>query len=341
MKNKYTILILLLSLLIGCNYDQNELIYNIETKPELKNIPFVKDSLVLYELTNPYQKEKGDELIEFRGIDNYRCSFDSIDGLNIRMSFGFMSGETFSITIKDDSLSTNHRSWGCTSHESFRYETIQQKLTINTKNYNTADSIIGHINYVGIQDVEHKIKQWESYGEDSEWLKNLKPRIAKMNGYFKFKIFKSENENSNEYDRSVLYRKKQFNQDLNEIRISKSDSLNCSRMRIKNLPHEIYSLNQITKLNLEANNLSKLDFIKLTELPNLQKLYLGWNDFKDFPLNLTKNKNLIYVNLRGNPIESIPIEDLLNSNIKYINLKGSKLNRENVKILETKMKVEI
>ena len=334
------ILIIMILLESGCSIQTEELEYDINYQPVIEKINYNSDSLILYELSNPYKQQKNEET-EFRGIDSYSCTIDSINGLEINMSFGFMSGQTFTIQIQNDTLLTKHRSWGCTSHEDFRYETIQQEIILNSPINNLVDSITGYISYVGLQDIEHKIQEWESYGENSDWLVNLKPQIARINGQFKLRIYNNQNDYSHEYDRSVIYRKKQFKSDLYDAKEENPDSLNCSRMNLELLPKGLLDIKSIRKLNLEANNLENLDFNELAALPNLERIYLGWNKFRKFPLNLTKNKNLIYVNLRGNPIESIPIEELLNSNIRYLNLKGSKLDRTKIQELTHKMKVEI
>ena len=340
MNKTYYILIIIILLVSGCTELTEEIEYDIVYQPLIEKINYNPDSLILYELSSPYRQQKMKE-IEFRGIDSYSCRIDSINGLEINMSFGFMSGQTFTITIRNDSLITNHRSWGCTSHESFKYETIQQEITLDSPINTQVDSIIGRISYIGRQDIQQKIDQWESYGENSDWLKNLKPSIAKINGQFKLKVHKHQSDHSNEYDRTFLYRKKQFAAELIEVAETKSDSISCKGMRLNDLPKEISKLKSIEILNMEGNKLNQLDYKKLTKLPELKKIYLGWNSFKEFPQNLTKNKNLRYVNLKGNPIESLPIQDLMKSKIKYLNLQGSKLSPNNLKELRTKMKVEI
>lgn len=339
MKYKHSISILIFLTLSGCKEVNTNYIKHEVTIEEMVYNP---DSLLLYELKIPTFNEEDRDKREWRGIDSYSCTYDSIEGLKIKMFFGIMNGETFYINYdNNDSLKTNHRSWGCTSHESFRYKTVKQELKLNTINFQESDSIIGYINYLGIQDIEHKIKEWESYGENSNWLKGLKPKTAKVQGYFKLKIFEDEMEYSKEYDRSVLFRKKQLSEDINKIKKDDLDSLNCSRMRISVLPEELKNLKSISKLNLEGNNLKNTDFKELLALPNLNKIYLGWNGFKDYPINLNYNKNLTHINLQGNPIEKIPIDELLSSKVEYLNLKGSKLNREELKVLESKMKVEM
>lgn len=341
MRNKQYISILIILTYVGCKEVKSDYIYDIKHKATIEELSYNADNLVLYELINPDLNEEDNGLRKWRGIDAYSCTFDSIDGLRIEMSFGMMNGETFYLNYNHDSLKTNHRSWGCTSHESFRYETVKQELKLNTINFSDSDSIIGYINYIGIQDIQHKIKEWESYGENSNWLKGIKPKVAKIRGYFKLKIFEDEMEYSEQYDRSVLFRKEQLSKDIYKVKKDNLDSLNCSRMRISVLPKEIKNLKSISKLNLEGNNLKNVDFKELLSLPNLNKVYLGWNGFKYFPKNLNLNKNLTYINLMGNPIEKIPIDELLGSNVEYLNLQGSKLKKEELRVLETKMKVEL
>lgn len=341
MKKLYQISSIILLIAFGCKNGQNELKYEIDSKPKISNLLYNKDSLILYDLISQNNEDYTVEQIDYRGIDYYNCYYDSTKGLSIIMSFGFMSGETFYINYENDSLRTNFRSWGCTSHESFRYQTIKQKLILNSDNFKELDSIIGYITYEGIQDIEHKIKELESYGTNSDWLKELKPKKAKVEGYLKLKIFNDQMEYSNEYDRSIIYRRNKFKIDIEDIMKYKYDSLNGSGMKISSIPNELKSLNSITILNLEANQLKNVDFKELSNLNDLQKIYLGWNGFIEFPKNLTTNKKLKYVHLKGNPIESLPIEELLNSNIEYINLKGSKLNRTDLKMLETKIKIDL
>lgn len=336
MKNLLPFFIIITLIVLGCTQkNEPDSVHNVS----IGKIIYKPDSLVLYELTSPYQKEKKSSDIEWRGIDSYSCYYDSIDGLKISMNFGEMNGETFFINYRNDTVKTNLRSWGCTSHESFRYETVKQVLRLNTSNVSEADSIIGYIDYVGIQDIEHKIKDWESHGGNSNWLIGMKPNTAKVNGYFKLKIFDDDFEYSEEYDRSIIFRRKQLIADIKKIKKGNLDSLNCSRLNIDTLPRELFDLKSIRILNLEGNKIIDVDFKELSSLPNLNKLYLGWNGFKEFPKNLASNKNLTCIDLMGNPIEKIPIKDLLKSNVKYLNLSGSNVKEEELKILASKMQI--
>lgn len=340
MRNKQYISILLIFTYLGCKKVKTNQIYDIKHMAKFEEVSYNVDSLIFYELIDPNNNKEYKDSPKFRGIDSYSCTYDSIDGLKITMNFGMMNGETFYLNVRNDTVYNNLRSWGCTSHESFRYETVKQELKLNTRNFSELDTIIGYINYIGIQDIQHKIKDWESYGGNSNWLRGMKPKTAKVQGYFKLKIYEDAFECSEEYNRSIIFRKKQFSEDIYKVKKGNLDSLNCSRMRLSILPEELEKLKSISKLNLEGNNLKNVDFEELLSLPNINKVYLGWNGFTEFPKNILSNKNLIYINLIGNPIEEIPIEDLLKSNIKYLNLEGSKINRDELKLLETKIKVE-
>ena len=132
-----------------------------------------------------------DEKIELnkRGIDAYHCYFDSVHGLDVRMVWGFMNGENFQFSILNDSLKTSHRSWGDTRYEWFKYKTLDQALKLETFDFENTDSLIGYIYYLGIQNIDKKIREWSDCGADTEWLYHLTPDTAKIEGYFKLKLF--------------------------------------------------------------------------------------------------------------------------------------------------------
>jgi hypothetical protein len=209
--NQVYIILLFTLTVISCSTESINKSSFINPHPEFKNITYKKDSLILHEVMF-YSEERDFKKwgIEPRGVDRYSCSYDSIIGLRIVMTFGLFPGERINITVKDDSVNINHSSWGCTTFNDFTYITIKQNLVLNSEDFNSIDSIIGFIHYEGVRDIRSKIEEWESNGGNPEWVKNFRPAITRVKGYFKFKIFDNFSDTSEEYDRYNLFRSKNF-----------------------------------------------------------------------------------------------------------------------------------
>ena len=186
MKYRIIIISVLLINLHSCKERISNENSSFNYKAEKLKTSYNIDSFVFYENSKYVDDENN---YNERGIDMYYCYYDSINGLNVKMVWGFMNGETFHLSIKDDTLKTNLSSWGCTNHERFQYQTLEQTLRLHTYDFENSDTLIGYINYKGIQDVDRKIKEWSSSNKNAEWLKHLKPEIATIRGYFKLKLF--------------------------------------------------------------------------------------------------------------------------------------------------------
>lgn len=327
--NSKTYIILAFLSLGGCKYDSTRKEVPASKNIEYELIKYDEDSLILYQKFIPNIKINQSET-EFRGIDYYSCYYDNENELNIEMSFGIMNGETFYINSNKMSFSTEIKSWGCTSHESFSYRTLHQKFVLNSSNVINQDSIIGYVEYEGIQDIESKRKELENHKLDKSWLENLKPSIIKIRGNFKLKIYKHQSDQSNEYDRAKLVRRSIFEKELEKAEEYKIDSLSLKGLHLDTFPPEIKSLTQLKILNCEANNFENFDFSELAQLKNLETIYLGWNGFKEFPMNIDQFEKLETIDLRGNPIKRLSTNFKVNSNWKLINLKGNKLEENDI-----------
>ncbi|WP_300355284.1 leucine-rich repeat domain-containing protein [Fluviicola sp.] len=110
-------------------------------------------------------------------------------------------------------------------------------------------------------------------------------------------------------------------------------------MNYKNLtaiPYELYYDSTITKMSFFGNKITDID-PEITNLQNLEVLYLGRNQLKSFPKSICDLKNLKVLSLAYNDIDSIPdcicrlqnLERLFLSNNKLVFVSDSlgKLNK--------------
>lgn len=82
--------------------------------------------------------------------------------------------------------------------------------------------------------------------------------------------------------------------------------LDLSEQQLTKIPEIVSKLTNLQELNLSQNNLSNLNGFE--NLSNLQVLNIGMNDFKTFPIEITKYKNLKILSLWWNDIKTFPNE---------------------------------
>lgn len=87
--------------------------------------------------------------------------------------------------------------------------------------------------------------------------------------------------------------------------------LNLSEQQLTEIPEIVSKLTNLQELNLSENHISNLNGFE--NLNNLQTLNIGMNDFKTFPIEITKYKNLKILHLWWNDIKTIPDEFFSNN----------------------------
>lgn len=80
--------------------------------------------------------------------------------------------------------------------------------------------------------------------------------------------------------------------------------LDLSEKQLKKIPEIVSKLHNLQELNLSQNKLSNLNGVE--NLNNLQVLNIGMNDFKIFPIEITKFKNLKSLSIWWNDITTFP-----------------------------------
>jgi Leucine-rich repeat (LRR) protein len=80
--------------------------------------------------------------------------------------------------------------------------------------------------------------------------------------------------------------------------------LDLSKQQLTKIPEIVSKLNNLQELNLSQNNLSNLTGTE--NLSNIQVLNIGMNNFKTFPLEITKFKNLKSLSIWWNDIKTFP-----------------------------------
>lgn len=89
--------------------------------------------------------------------------------------------------------------------------------------------------------------------------------------------------------------------------------LDLSEQQLTKIPEIVSKLTNLQELNLSQNNLSNLNGFE--NLSNIQVLNIGMNNFKTFPIEITKLKNLKSLSIWWNEIKSFP-DDFFTQNAK-------------------------
>jgi Leucine-rich repeat (LRR) protein len=80
--------------------------------------------------------------------------------------------------------------------------------------------------------------------------------------------------------------------------------LDLSRKQLKKIPEIVSKLTHLQELNLKNNEISNLDGFE--NLNSLQILNIGMNNFKEFPIEITKYRNLKILDISWSDIETFP-----------------------------------
>ncbi len=107
-------------------------------------------------------------------------------------------------------------------------------------------------------------------------------------------------------------------------------TLHFSNYALSNIPPEVFQFNNLSMLNLMANNLSEIDN-RIGNLMNLEILVLTANQLEDLPDSFKKLKKLKLLSLGLNPFTELPhiISEL--DNLEFLDISFSLLkNPENV-----------
>lgn len=105
------------------------------------------------------------------------------------------------------------------------------------------------------------------------------------------------------------------------------DSLNLSKMRLTQIPEEVYDMKNLRVLKLYGNQIDSIS-PRIAELENLEKLYLGKNQLTHFPPEIGQLKKLKLLSAQYNDIQ------FLTSSIgKLENLEQLILNQNQLKAL--------
>ena len=94
--------------------------------------------------------------------------------------------------------------------------------------------------------------------------------------------------------------------------------------RLKEIPPEVFELEQLESLNLKRNQLKKLpDYI--TKLSNLTELNLSYNQLTTLPESITKLSNVTWLNLNVNQLKTLPESITKLSNLTWLDLSFNQL----------------
>lgn len=109
--------------------------------------------------------------------------------------------------------------------------------------------------------------------------------------------------------------------------------LNLNENELISIPSELWTLKNLRSLGLYKNNLNSLPS-DIGNLENLKDLYLYWNNIDSLPSEIWKLKNLETLGLRGNPIKSIPLEIQNLKNLKTVYLYDCPLDKDSQKLVK-------
>src|SRR5687767_141485 len=185
----------------SCKIDGIRIENGLSNQIEFRPMAFDFDSLVGYELITEnvhYGLDNKPLFGPISGVDTYKCWYEDDKKLKILMEWG--SGETLTLFIDGKTFTAKANAGGCGLYESYNFITEVQRLILNNSNSDIReDSLIGYIDFEGIEDVEENKIRYEKHGMDVSYFQQHKPNVLKVKGYFRFKIFENEEDYSVEY----------------------------------------------------------------------------------------------------------------------------------------------
>ncbi len=94
--------------------------------------------------------------------------------------------------------------------------------------------------------------------------------------------------------------------------------------KLKEIPSEVFELEQLECLNLSINQLQNLPD-SISNLSNLTELYLAGNQLTNLPESISKLSNLTQLNLNGNQLTKLPESIAKLSNLTQLDLNNNQL----------------
>jgi len=122
--------------------------------------------------------------------------------------------------------------------------------------------------------------------------------------------------------------KRKLPADFNEkiVKYKYLQELHLKNMRLKNIPSAVWSLSNLTVLDVSHNKLKSISD-SLGELHYLERLIICQNDIYELPKQISKLTNLHYINMFNTFIVDFPQEiRLLENSLKEIDMRGIRLD---------------
>lgn len=112
----------------------------------------------------------------------------------------------------------------------------------------------------------------------------------------------------------------------NKLGDSSTTKINLSKLRLKEIPSEVFEMTELKELKLYGNQITEIP-PQIANLKNLEKLYLGKNNLKTLPPEIGELKQLKILSVQYNQLESLPssIENLVE--LEQLWLKVNQLTR--------------
>jgi Leucine-rich repeat (LRR) protein len=122
-----------------------------------------------------------------------------------------------------------------------------------------------------------------------------------------------------------------------EIENESITGLQISDYELNTMPKEITQLTELQKLYLYNNQLSELPN-SISKLTKLQELYLGYNQLSELPNSITQLTNLQTLYLNANQLKDLPDNFTQLTNLKTLNLNNNQLSKLQKEIQQLKQK---
>jgi Leucine-rich repeat (LRR) protein len=206
---------------------------------------------------------------------------------------GTFVGESLTTHINNDSINFQLEMWS-DAEPSPKHNIQSYRLTLNRRIFSLGETLKGQIHISG-------------YRIDSDD-KNQKVKFT-VAGTFKCSL-RDSTYTFDAYEADL--KKSWIDEELKKLkRIAENNpdsvtELNLNGRFLKNIPKEIGKFSKLIKLNLNSNELSKIDVEFLRALPNLREIDLSRNGIKEIPEDISELKYLEVLNLSTNPISELP-----------------------------------
>ena len=117
--------------------------------------------------------------------------------------------------------------------------------------------------------------------------------------------------------------------------LSALEEITVNNCKLSTFPTELSTLKKLRKIYIESENTPLKEFpLPLTQLENLEELFLQRNALTTLPSEIERLKNLVYLDVQENQIISFPEEVQALESLKVLDFRGNPMEEEEIQKLK-------